>query len=370
MRTKKYKLGDLVEISDEQNSKREFVDFYGINIDKEFMPSVANTDEVDPAKYKIMRKNRFVFSGMQTGRDECIRIGLYTNENPVIVSPAYTTFEVSRKDIILPEYLFMCFLSKEMDRYGWFLSDRSIRSNLDWSRFCSIELCLPDIPEQQKAVAAYNAINENLKTYTDGFENLALTCDLFMDNLKNEYKYERIGVFFEEVDIRNREKEITNVLGINIVKSFIPSVADLSQTDISKYKVIEKGQFAYSPMQTGRDETIRIALYDDDEKAVISPAYSVLKVVSDDVLAEFLMIWFKRDESDRYGWFLSDGSIRSSLELSRFFDVKIPIPPIDIQESIVAIYQAQTEREQIAAELKRLLKTICPILIKTVTDEK
>ena len=227
MSAKNYILGELIEISDEQNSKREFADFYGININKEFMPSVANTDEIDPAKYKIMRKNRFVFSGMQTGRDKCIRIGLYTNENPVIVSPAYTTFEITRKDLIMPEYLFMCFLSKEMDRYGWFLSDSSIRSNLDWTRFCSIELRLPPLAEQQKAVSLYNTINENLKTYTDGFANLQLTCDLFMDNLKTEYKYERLGNFFEEVDIRNREEQITNVLGINIEKSFIPSVIGL-----------------------------------------------------------------------------------------------------------------------------------------------
>ena len=100
-------LGELIELVEERNSGGIYTEFLGININKEFMPTVANTEEIDPKKYKIIRKNRFVFSGMQTGRDICIRIGLYIKENPVIVSPAYTTFEIKRTDLILPEYFFM-----------------------------------------------------------------------------------------------------------------------------------------------------------------------------------------------------------------------------------------------------------------------
>src|SRR4030043_2012463 len=112
-------------------------------------------------------------------------------------------------------------------------------------------------------------------------------------------------------------------------------------------------------MQTGRDETIRVALYNSDEKAVISPAYSVLFVKNNNVLAEYLMTWFKRSECDRYGWFLSDASVRASLELSRFFDIEIPITPKEIQQSIVDIYNAQYERQAIAEKLKTVIKEIC-----------
>jgi len=154
-------IGSLIEIVDERNNDGTINAFYGININKEFMPTVANTDGIDCKKYKVVKKNRFVFSGMQTGRDECIRISLYTGVEPIIVSPAYTTFEVTRPDLILNEYFFMIFLSKEMDRYGWFLSDSSIRSNLDWDRFCEIEIDLPPIPIQQKYVDVYNAVMTN-----------------------------------------------------------------------------------------------------------------------------------------------------------------------------------------------------------------
>lgn len=115
----KRNVGQLIEYVDERNVDSKYMDFYGININKEFMPTVANTDSVDATKYKIVRNNRFVFSGMQTGRDKCIRIGLYKG-TPIIVSPAYTTFEIKATNEVLPEYFFMHFLSNEMDRYGWF----------------------------------------------------------------------------------------------------------------------------------------------------------------------------------------------------------------------------------------------------------
>ena len=152
------RVDQLIEYIDERNSDGSITEFYGININKEFMPTVANVDSVDPRKYKVVRSNRFVFSGMQTGRDECIRIGLYDGANPIIVSPAYSTFEIKAVNEILPEYFFMLFLRREMDRYGWFLSDSSIRANLDADRFAEIEFNLPSLQIQQKYVDLYRAI--------------------------------------------------------------------------------------------------------------------------------------------------------------------------------------------------------------------
>lgn len=138
----KCKIGDLISVVDERNSYG-ITAFYGINIRKEFMPTAANTDGLDETKYKVVRKNRFVYSGMQTGRDECIRISMYLQNEPIIVSPAYTTFEVNATDQVIPLYFFMLFLSKEKDRLGWFYSDSSIRANLDWNVFAISKLhCL------------------------------------------------------------------------------------------------------------------------------------------------------------------------------------------------------------------------------------
>lgn len=153
----KRSVSDLIKYVDERNSDGKITDFYGINIQKEFMPTLASTDSIDPKKYKIVRNNRFVFSGMQTGRYKCIRIGLYKG-NAIVVSPAYQTFEIKNENEVLPEYFFMQFLSDEMDRYGWFISDSSIRANLDIDRFGEISIELPDLTIQQKYVDIYMAI--------------------------------------------------------------------------------------------------------------------------------------------------------------------------------------------------------------------
>lgn len=146
------RLGDYIEQCDERNSASVNYPVIGINRDKTFMPTVANLDGVDIAKYKIVTKGMFVFSGMQTGRDICIRIGLYDNEQLALVSPAYTTFVINDDKKVLPEYFFMYFNRAESDRYGWFISDSSVRSNLDWPRFLDIEIPLPSPDEQQKMV--------------------------------------------------------------------------------------------------------------------------------------------------------------------------------------------------------------------------
>lgn len=152
-------VGELIKYVDERNSSNEIHDFQGININKEFMPTVANISNVDPKKYKVVRKNRFVFSGMQTGRDKTIRIALFSEDDPIIVSPAYTTFEIKDESIILPEYFFMLFLSNESDRYGWFISDSSVRANLDLDRFEEISFKIPPIEIQTKFVKIYRAVS-------------------------------------------------------------------------------------------------------------------------------------------------------------------------------------------------------------------
>ncbi|MFM1794303.1 MAG: hypothetical protein RL642_688, partial [Bacteroidota bacterium] len=131
--------------------------------------------------------------------------------------------------------------------------------------------------------------------------------------------YKRIGDYIHLVDNRNKDLAVTNLLGINITKNFMPSVANTSETDLSKYKMIQKGQFAYSAMQVGRDETIRLAFYTEEAPAIISPAYLVIEVNDEnELLPEYMMMWFQRPESDRYGWFISDSSVRASLDWERF----------------------------------------------------
>lgn len=368
MALNRYKVGELITVVDERNNLG-IKEFFGININKEFMPTVANTDGLDETKYKVVRKNRFVYSGMQTGRDECIRISMYSKESPILISPAYTTFEITAIDKVIPLYFFMKFLSEEMDRFGAFRSDGSIRSNLDWDVFCDIEIELPPLPIQQKYVDVYNAMLANQKSYERGLDDLKLSCESLIDEYKHKAKKIAVGDIFEEKDFRNVNTSISDVQGININKQFMPSVANIYNVNLSNYKLVQKGQFAFSGMQTGRDECIRIALYNDDDPIIISPAYTVLEIKNNKVLPEYLMMWFSRKESDRLGWFMSDASIRTYLDMDRFYEIQIPIPDIKIQKSIVEIFDVCKTRRTINEKLKAQIKDICPILIKGSIEE-
>lgn len=171
-------LGEYIEVDEEQNINDEDFPFMGINIQKEFMPTNANTDGLKKNKYLIMRKGRFVFSGMQTGRDIAIRVGLYKSDKPALISPAYTTFSVSKdkRDRILPEYLNLQFKRSESDRLGWFYSDGSIRSNLDWDRFCEFQIPLPPIDVQQAIVDVYHCMERAKQIATTAREKLKTLC--------------------------------------------------------------------------------------------------------------------------------------------------------------------------------------------------
>ena len=178
-------LGKYIEEFDKRNNAGCEYPFYGINKDKTFMPTVADTNNLDNTKYKVVSSGDFVFSGMQTGRDVCIRIALYDGVNSIIISPAYTTFKVKGDVKILPQYLFLQFKRFEMDRYGWFLSDGSIRSNLEWERFCEIKLPLPPMETQRSIVNLYNCLEEAKKIASEAREKLKTLCSALVQRAAN-----------------------------------------------------------------------------------------------------------------------------------------------------------------------------------------
>lgn len=363
------KLGNLIKPVDERNDLG-IREFFGLNISKEFMPTAASTDSLDESKYKVVRRNRFVFSGMQTGRDKTIRISMYEENQPVLVSPAYTTFEVSAIDRLLPDYLYMRFLSSEMDRYGWFLSDGSVRANLDWPIFCDIEICLPPLEVQKRYVDIFQGLRRIYRSSEASLKDLQLAYELQLDRAKHSSAWKSVGSILRNVDVRNSDLAVRSIKGINVSKTLMDTKASVSAAQTSNYKVVRTNQFAYSAMQTGRDECIRIALHAEDEPVVVSPAYSVLEAIDPlAVTPQYVMMWFARAESDRYGWFASDASIRASLELERFFEIQIPVPSTEVQLAVVALYNAYIERQEIVTNAKNLMNKMCPVLIKGSLDE-
>lgn len=157
--------------------------------------------------------------------------------------------------------------------------------------------------------------------------------------------YDALGNYIRLVDTRNTDLVTEQVLGINIDKYFMPSVANVIGTDLSKYKLITKGKFACNPMHVGRDERLPVALYTEDEPAIVSPAYFMFEIIDNSILNEdYLMMWFRRPEFDRLCWLRTDGSVRGGITWDDICRMKVPVPPLDEQIEIVQSYQAITDR--------------------------
>ena len=157
--------------------------------------------------------------------------------------------------------------------------------------------------------------------------------------------YEPLGKHIQLVDYRNSEEVTSTVLGISIDKEFMPSVANVIGTDLSRYKLISKGLFACNPMHVGHDERLPIALYEKDSPAIVSPAYFMFEIIDRDVLnEEYLMMWFRRPEFDRECWFMTDGSVRGGITWDDLCRIKLPVPSYARQCEIVESYRAITDR--------------------------
>lgn len=171
--------------------------------------------------------------------------------------------------------------------------------------------------------------------------------------------YKNIGDYISVVDKRNLDGKITKLMGISIDKCYIPSVANVIGTDLHNYKIIRKGQFACSLMQVSRDQRIPIAKYSNEVPAIMSPAYVLFEVSRpDEILPEFMELWFKRAEFDREATFYAIGGVRGSLDWEDFCRMKLPIPPISVQRKIVHDYQVIAKRIEILREISATLEEL------------
>lgn len=158
-----------------------------------------------------------------------------------------------------------------------------------------------------------------------------------MTNKNSTYK--RLGDYIREVDVRNTDLKINKLVGLTIAKAFIPSVANTIGTDLSRYKIIKENQFACSLMQVSRDGKMPVAVF-KGEDAIMSPAYPIFEICNDDLLPDYLQMWFSRSEFDREAVFYAVGGVRGSLDWNDFMDMKIPVPSLEEQRSIVSRYKA------------------------------
>ena len=177
--------------------------------------------------------------------------------------------------------------------------------------------------------------------------------------------YRNIGDFINLVDERNKGLKVTNLVGLSISKQFIKSVANTIGTDMENYKIIQKNQFACSTMQVRRDKKMPLALYTENEPAIISQAYPVFEINdTSQLLPEYLMMWFTRSEFDREACFHAVGGVRGSLEWEDFCGMQLPIPSIEKQQEIVREYNTIQNRIALNNQLIQKLEETAQAIYK------
>ena len=341
-------------------------DVSGVNKDKQFFEPSQQVGG-DTSNYKTVPPNYFACNLMHIGRDCVLPIAMNNTSKNKIVSPAYTVFKLNNEKVLLRKFLFILINSQEKDRYFWFHCDSSVRDGMEWKSFCDLEFEIPDVPTQQKYVDIYDAMCANQKAYEKGLDDLKLTCDAYIEELRRKMPCEKIGPYIEPRDERNSEGLVKLTQGICNDKYFTTpkQVAD----NEASAKIVRHDQFAYNRATTRNGEKISIA-YRDGCDCVVSSAYQVFEIVKKDkLLPEYLLMWFKRPEFDRYARYMSKGSAHEFFEYDEMEEVKIPIPDKNVQKDIVNIFKVFNIRKDLNEKLKQQIKNICPILIKGAVEE-
>lgn len=367
MMESKCRIEPFIILVDERNKDGHDYPVLGINKDKTFMPTAANMAGIDTSKYKIVRKGTFVFSGMQTGRDVCIRIGLYNEATPALVSPAYTTFRLDTEKGIVPEFFFLNFNRDESDRYGAFISDSSVRANLDWNRFLEIEIPLPSLAEQQKVVNAWKALREIKEQNEEIAAPLMQVCQSYIQELKHKYESVEIGPYIIRFDDRNADNKIKIVKSVSVTKEFNDTNAKVDKSNLRSYKIVCPNQISFV-QTTGNEKCLCAAINHFGYPIVVTSVNEVFETNQDILNPDYLHMWFRRKELDRYARFHSWGSARETFTWEDMKRVRIPLPPLSVQQAIVNIYNCANEAKKIAAEADRMSREVCPALIQHVIN--
>lgn len=370
----KYKLGELIEQCDERNDNLVYSidDVKGISIQKVFIKTKADMSGVSLRPYKLVKQNDFAYVTVTSRNGEKITLAHNNTRDTYIVSSSYIVFRVRDTNKLLNDYLFMYFNRPEFDRLSRFNSWGSARETFSWDEMCDIEISLPPIDIQQKYVAVYNAMLTNQQSYERGLEDLKLTCDAYIDQLRSKYPLQKLGTLISVCEEKNAGLQygIDDVKGISIEKKFIDTKANMEGVSLRPYAVIKPDEFAYVTVTSRNGGKISLAHNNTPNTYICSSSYVVFTVTdTDTLLPSYLAMLFRRGEFDRYARFHSWGSTRETFAWNEMCDVRIPIPSIEIQQDIVNIYEAYLTRKKINEKLKTQIKDLCPILIKGSIEE-
>lgn len=368
----KCKLGDLIELREVVNSDLAFGSEYvrGVNNLKQLMPTKADINGRGLSKFQIVYPGEFVFNHRTSRNGSKFSIAYNDGDTPVICTEDYVVFRIKEesKQFLVAEWLYMFFNRSEFDRYVITNSWGSSTEFYNWEDICAVELELPSLPVQQKYVVIYKSMVANQQSYERGLENLKLVCDGYIEDLRRKMPCEKIGKYIQQKNDRNSDKTLDFVMGLSTKKVFREAQSRVNRDELGNYKIVYPYDIAFVPT-TDTWKVLAFAVNRFNKPLVVSPIYEVFSVDQGKLLSQYLAIWLSRKEFDRYARFNSWGSARENFSFEDMQNVEIPIPEIEIQKSIVDIYNVYTMRKEINEKLKTQIKNICPILIRGSLEE-
>ena len=315
--------------------------------------------------FLVVRPSGFIFNHRVHDK---LGLGYNTSDETYIFTNDYVSFYVKpevKNRILLPDYLYMWYLRPEFDRYMLFKTYGSATLFFSWDNMCELEIELPDLPTQQKYVDIYNAMVANQQAYERGLEDLKLTCDAYIENLRRRIPCERIGRYITECNAKNDfGLTLDFVRGISTDKEFIDTKANMDGVSLSNYKIVSPNEIAFISDTSRRGDKISLAINSSKETYLVSSISTVFRTNSEHLIPQYLFLFFLRSEFNRYSRFHSWGSARETFDWDAMCDVQVPIPDIEIQKSIAELYTVYNKRKKINEQLKARIKNICPILIR------
>lgn len=357
------RLGDYIEACDERNSDLLISNSQGISNQKHFQ--TPKQVSVNSKSDKIVRRGWFAYNRATTRNGEKISIA-YREGEDCTVSSAYQTFYIKDETKLNPYYLWLYFKRPEFDRYARYKSKGSAHEFFEFDEMCRVEIPLPSLAEQQKVVNAWKALREIKEQNEEIAAPLMQVCQSYIQELKHKYESVEIGPYIEEIDERNSDLSVRLSQGIANSKVFQnpKQVSVNSKSD----KIVRHGYFGYNRATTRNGEKISIA-YREGEDCTVSSAYGVFRITDESILnPHFLWMWVSRPEFDRYARYMSKGSAHEFFEMDEMRRVRIPLPPLSVQQAIVNIYNCANEAKKIVAEADRMSREVCPALIQHVIN--
>ena len=366
------RLGEFIEECDERNEKGEFAiaDVRGISINKSVISTKADMTGVSLSSYKQFKHNEFCVVTVTSRNGGKISLARNEDENTYIVSSSYVVFRI-RSEELMPEFLSLLFGRSEFDRYARFNSWGSAREVFSYEDMSRVGIPVPPLAVQQKVVDVWRGLRKMKEENEALAEPLMQLCRSYLQDCKKKWPMKEIGPMIAPCDERNESGtyDVNSVRGVSIEKKIIPTKADMTGVGLKPYKLLKPHEFCVVPVTSRNGERISLAINAEVETYIVSSAYDVFRVTDKELLSpEYLYLLFHRPEFDRYARFNSWGSARESFSFSDMCRVKIPLPPIEVQQAVVDVYRCASEAKRIAEEADRLCREICPALVRWAAE--